>query len=55
MSKRALITGSTGQDGSSRAEFLPAQCYEVFGIVRRSTIDNGRIYHLSGQHPSCES
>lgn len=47
MSKRAVITGITGQDGSYLAEFLLAQGYEVFGIVRRSSIDNcDRIAHL---------
>ena len=36
-SKRALITGITGQDGSYLAELLLAQGYEVFGLVRRSS------------------
>jgi GDPmannose 4,6-dehydratase len=35
--KRALITGITGQDGSYLAEFLLAKGYEVFGMVRRSS------------------
>ena len=36
MSKRALITGIGGQDGSLLAEFLLDQGYEVYGIVRRA-------------------
>lgn len=35
MSKRALITGISGQDGSYLAEFLLGKGYEVFGLVRR--------------------
>lgn len=50
MSKRAVITGITGQDGSYLAEFLLTQGYEVFGIVRRSSIDNcDRISHIVEQ------
>src|SRR6266513_1468782 len=36
--KRALITGITGQDGSYLAELLLSKGYEVFGIVRRSSV-----------------
>ena len=47
MQKTALITGSTGQDGSYLAEFLLEKGYEVHGIHRRSSISNmGRIEHL---------
>ncbi|MGE3151714.1 MAG: GDP-mannose 4,6-dehydratase [Nitrospiraceae bacterium] len=35
--KKALITGITGQDGSYLAEFLLAQGYEVYGVIRRSS------------------
>ncbi|MBI3320589.1 MAG: GDP-mannose 4,6-dehydratase, partial [Candidatus Omnitrophica bacterium] len=35
MSRRALITGSTGQDGSLMAEFLLSKGYLVFGVSRR--------------------
>ena len=35
---RALITGITGQDGSYMAELLLSKGYEVFGIVRRSSV-----------------
>ena len=34
MSKRAIITGITGQDGSYLAELLLGKGYEVFGVVR---------------------
>lgn len=46
-SKRALITGITGQDGSYLAELLLAKDYQVHGIIRRtSTINTSRIDHL---------
>ncbi len=45
--RRAMITGITGQDGSYLAEFLIAKGYEVHGIIRRSSSFNtGRIDHL---------
>ena len=47
MSKRALITGITGQDGSYLAELLLAKGYEVHGLVRRASSTNyWRIEHL---------
>jgi GDPmannose 4,6-dehydratase len=47
MTKRALITGITGQDGSYLAELLLAKEYEVIGMVRRSsTVNFERIAHL---------
>lgn len=47
MSKIALITGITGQDGSYLAEFLLKKGYEVHGLVRRHSIQNTeRIEHL---------
>lgn len=47
MTKRALITGITGQDGSYLAEFLLSEGYEVIGMVRRSsTVTFERIAHL---------
>ena len=47
MSKRALITGITGQDGSYLTELLLEKGYQVFGIVRRSSSFNTeRIDHL---------
>ena len=47
MSKRALITGITGQDGAYLAEFLLGKGYEVHGIKRRaSLINTQRIDHL---------
>ncbi|MCP4787481.1 MAG: GDP-mannose 4,6-dehydratase [Fuerstiella sp.] len=47
MSKKALITGITGQDGSYLAELLIEKGYEVHGIVRRSsTFGTERIDHI---------
>ncbi len=47
MSRSALITGITGQDGSYLAELLLAKGYDVHGIIRRSSSFNtGRIEHL---------
>jgi len=40
MSKRAIITGITGQDGSYLAELLLSKGYEVVGVVRRSSSPN---------------
>ncbi len=45
-SKRAFITGITGQDGSYLADFLLAKGYEVHGMIRRtSTFNTSRIMH----------
>ena len=60
MSKKALITGITGQDGSYLAEYLIDLGYEVHGIVRRVALEDperrvGRIAHLLGKvvlHPA---
>lgn len=47
MTKRALITGITGQDGSYLAQFLLEKGYEVHGIKRRSSLFNTqRIDHI---------
>jgi len=47
VTKRALITGITGQDGAYLAEFLFEQGYQVHGMVRRSSSENfERIQHL---------
>jgi GDPmannose 4,6-dehydratase len=47
MTKKALITGLTGQDGSYLAELLLEKGYQVFGLVRRSSTSNlERISHL---------
>src|SRR4051812_28400758 len=47
MTRRALITGITGQDGSHLAEFLLDKGYEVIGMVRRSsTVNFERIAHI---------
>ncbi|HYO89954.1 MAG TPA: GDP-mannose 4,6-dehydratase [Candidatus Limnocylindrales bacterium] len=50
MTKRALITGVTGQDGSYLAEFLLGKGYEVFGLVRRTSMYTfERIRHIQDQ------
>lgn len=47
MTKRALITGITGQDGSYLSEFLLSKGYEVHGMIRRtSSVNTERIEHL---------
>ncbi|GAB4525687.1 MAG: GDP-mannose 4,6-dehydratase [Anaerolineales bacterium] len=47
MTKKALITGITGQDGSYLAELLLKKGYEVHGVIRRSsTFNTRRIDHL---------
>jgi GDPmannose 4,6-dehydratase len=47
MTRRALITGITGQDGSYLAELLLEEGYEVVGMVRRSsTVNFERIAHI---------
>src|SRR5207249_6334574 len=47
MSRRAIITGITGQDGSYLAELLLSKGYEVVGTVRRASAPNlWRIQHL---------
>ena len=47
MSKKALITGITGQDGSYLAELLLEKGYQVFGIQRRTSgISTFRIDHI---------
>ena len=44
MSKVALITGITGQDGSYLAELLLSKGYDVHGIIRRaSTFNTSRL------------
>jgi GDPmannose 4,6-dehydratase len=50
MTKRALVTGITGQDGSYLAEFLLDQGYEVIGMLRRtSTVNFERIKHFQSR------
>ena len=47
MSKKALIFGVTGQDGSYLSEFLLKKGYEVHGVKRRSSsLNTGRIDHI---------
>src|SRR3989442_712769 len=50
MSKRAIVTGITGQDGSYLAELLLSKGYQVTGAVRRASAPNlWRIQHLVGR------
>lgn len=50
MTRKALITGITGQDGSYLAEFLLGKGYDVYGMVRRtSTVRYERIQHIQNQ------
>jgi len=47
MSKKAIITGITGQDGSYLTELLLGKGYEVYGVIRRaSTFNTDRIDHI---------
>ncbi|MGE0711023.1 MAG: GDP-mannose 4,6-dehydratase [Planctomycetota bacterium] len=49
MTRVALITGVTGQDGSYLADLLLAEGYEVHGMIRRSSSSNvERVEHLTG-------
>ena len=50
MTKTALITGVTGQDGSYLSELLLEKGYQVHGMIRRSsTVNTWRIDHLLGE------
>ena len=50
MTKRALITGINGMDGSHLADFLLKKGYEVFGLERRSSVKNRtNTSHLEGK------
>lgn len=55
MTKKALITGITGQDGAYLAEFLLSKGYEVHGVKRRTSLFNtDRIDHLyQDPHEKC--
>jgi GDPmannose 4,6-dehydratase len=54
MTRRALITGITGQDGSYLAELLLEKGYQVSGMVRRSSTETlDRIAHLRGRLTLC--
>jgi len=50
MAKKALVTGITGQDGSYLADFLLAKGYQVYGMVRRSSMEKfDRIEHIKDE------
>ena len=48
--KKALVTGITGQDGSYLAEFLLGRDYEVYGLLRRTSLATyERIEHITNR------
>ena len=47
MSKRALITGISGQDGSYLAEHLLSLGYDVYGIIRRNSVAENQDYRIA--------
>lgn len=51
MKKKALVTGSLGQDGSYLMEFLLEKGYEVFGLMRRTSNEKAtyRVDHIKDQ------
>ena len=50
MSKKALVTGINGMDGSHMADLLLEKGYEVFGLERRSSVKNRtNTKHLEGK------
>lgn len=52
MTKKALITGISGQDGSYLSEYLLSLGYEVHGVIRRHSVaenQNFRLHHLNGK------
>lgn len=48
MTKKALITGISGQDGSYLSEYLINLGYEVHGIVRRNSVAENQTQRLEG-------
>jgi len=53
---KALITGITGQDGSYLAEFLLEKSYDVYGMVRRSSMEKfDRIAHIRDKINLCQA
>ncbi len=44
--KTAVVTGINGQDGSFLAEFLLKKGYEVVGVVRRSSMEDKKLYNI---------
>ena len=46
MSKKALITGINGQDGSYLAEFLLEKGYEVYGTLKRNSVAENQTSRL---------
>jgi len=50
-SKRALITGINGQDGSYLAEFLLSKGYEVWGTIKRNSVSENQTSRLDNVYP----
>ena len=48
--KKALITGINGQDGSYLAEFLLSKGYEVHGILKRNSVSENQTYRLDNSY-----
>jgi GDPmannose 4,6-dehydratase len=46
MSKKALITGINGQDGSYLAELLVEKGYDVYGILKRNSVSENQTYRI---------
>jgi GDPmannose 4,6-dehydratase len=46
--KKAIITGVNGQDGSFLAEFLLEKDYKVIGLVRRSSMEDKKLFNIDG-------
>ncbi len=55
MTKKALITGITGQDSSYLTEFLLSKGYEVHGIIRRASTFTDTLRLCSGQALRCST
>lgn len=54
--RKAVITGVTGQDGSYLAEFLLSKGYDVYGVVRRSSVPKlDRIEHIVDDIKLCQA
>jgi GDPmannose 4,6-dehydratase len=55
MTKRALITGVAGQDGSYLSEYLSELGYEVYGIVRRHSVAENQNFRLNRSNTKVNS
>ena len=53
MSKKALITGINGQDGSYLSEFLLEKGYEVWGILKRNSVAENQTSRITIKFRVC--